>query len=130
MQKKIIIADMKQPFRLLLLLLVLTLGCPASAGARDLGELRRDEPVFAIPGGHDAVLSSARETFRLCSERPRQFSPVGMRRVQPSAERLFQHSITRFKVLSAGRGKPRCSSPFLPDAHGDYFVFALRHLLC
>jgi len=115
----------------LLLWLLLWIGAPASAAGRGADEVRREQTVVPVHAHHEAIIGNARDTLRLCHSRPQRLLPSGVRGSWHTPSPSFhprQYKSSKIRLLGSRRHKS--TAPILPDAHGDYYVLALRHLLC
>ncbi|MCI6161307.1 MAG: hypothetical protein SPI18_00555 [Prevotella sp.] len=81
---------------------------------------------------HDgAVLSDAQDVHRICNSRPQRVIASGCFKVQRAADRKgagMNNSTHLIPHFGAENGPE--TSPFRPHASFDYYVIALRHILC
>ncbi|SET27195.1 hypothetical protein [Prevotella sp. kh1p2] len=124
---------MERVLQILALIFILSVGCPEQGLAAESGQqdvemraaafLTRQLPV-AVPADPQPV-------YRVCSSRPqRLLPPFGSSRHTVSGHRLLAHR-TFYSSFSLYGGRARMeTAPFPSDASCDYYVFALKHLLC
>ena len=108
---------MRRYVKILLLLLTILLGSPCDLSANNDKEKKKFIPVECITDNGKAtgaVIVNAQNLVRICNSRPQHHLLL--------TDHLQNH-------LAEWASKTD-TSPFLPAVSSDYFVFALRRLLC
>ena len=81
---------------------------------------------------HEATLNDARGVYRLCNTRPGRLLPTHGSGSDKNAARLLavrRPVVKHLFFLHDGRRRLE-TAPFQSAASRDYYVFALRHILC
>ena len=134
---------MKRILPLIIILLTVFLGCTgkimqteALSTAEDVVALQRGKLASITDTQHgrrnEATLNDARSIYRLCNTRPQRLLPTHGSTSGKSTGRLLAARRLNVKPLSSlydGRRRLE-TSPFYSSASCDYYVFALRRLLC
>lgn len=112
--------------------LVLVLGCATEAGAREQKARDTLTDATALPLKADgALITDAHDIYRICNSRPvRLINGQGPKPHKQNSHNatVSQKTKTLFNRYDGVRRLP--SAPFRRCAPCDYFVFALRRILC
>lgn len=121
-------------FNILLLFLTILLGHPTMACAHDGIETEQEkqtEHILQAGKATGAVIANAQDLVRICNSRPQRILPSYLGKTERNFSRLLliRHVKPLKSPLTEWTQKAD-SAPFLPAVSCDYFVFALRRLLC
>jgi len=122
---------MERILKIVFLLWLSVMGATQSVMADTRKDVPQDVPQITRPEKPSAVLTDTRDVYRLCNTRPVRILPTGGR-LPWSVQKPPQH-FPYFKsqyCYVSGRTARRLSAPFLSVAPCDYYVFALRRLIC
>ncbi|MBR0272724.1 MAG: hypothetical protein IJQ59_01360 [Bacteroidaceae bacterium] len=127
---------------ILIVFLTALLGCTGDAGKADIG---LSEGIAVSYQGkrysfgdqrhghrHEATLNDARGIYRLCNTRPQRLVPSHGSKPGKSTGRWLavrRPHVKHFFFLHDGRRRLE-TAPFQSSASRDYYVFALRHIIC
>ena len=109
---------MRRYVKILLLLLTILLGSPCDLSANN-GKAT------------GAVIVNAQNLVRICNSRPQRILPSSIGKPERMTNRTHHLLLTdHLQNHLAEWASKTDTSPFLPAVSSDYFVFALRRLLC
>lgn len=118
---------------LLLLLTILLAGSTNLAASNNQLPVEDTSAKYVIDNGKAtcAVIANAQNLVRICSSRPQRVLPsyIGKPERTDSREPVSFHHQQFLNHLTEWEVKP-ITSPFPPVVSSDYFVYALRRLLC
>lgn len=119
---------------ILLLFLTILLGHPTTACAHDGIETEQEkqtENTIQAGKATGAVIANAQDLVRICNSRPQRIIPSHFGKPERYFSRLLLiRHVKQLKSPLAEWTQKAESAPFLPAVSCDYFVFALRRLLC
>lgn len=79
----------------------------------------------------EAVINDVQTLYRICSSRPqRTVTPFGKMPCRLLARFFLSHKLSTLNAISLNGNVRLETAPFPSSAPCDYYVFALRHLLC
>lgn len=119
---------------ILLLFLTIMLGHPTTACAHDgikTEQEKQTEHIIQAGKATGAVIANAQDLVRICSSRPQRILPSYFGKPERNFSRLLLiRHVKPLKNPLAEWTHKADSAPFLPAVSCDYFVYALRRLLC
>ena len=125
---------MRRYVKMLLLLLTILLGSPTDLSASNDKEKGKFIPVECITDNGKAtgaVIANAQNLVRICNSRPQRILPSGIGKPERTTSRMaYSLQSNHLQSHLAEWTSKLGTSPFLPAVSSDYFVFALRRLLC
>lgn len=93
------------------------------------------EPAVASPQGthhHEATLTDGSTLYRVCSSRPQRLLPTHGSKTERTANPcglVRQRIVKPLQFLHDSRRRLE-TAPFCISASRDYYVIALRHIIC
>lgn len=125
---------MRRSVKILLLLLTILLGSPCDLSANNGKEKKKFIPVECITDNGKAtgaVIVNAQNLVRICNSRPQRILPSSIGKPERMTSRTHHLLLTNHLQNHLAEWASKTdTSPFLPAVSSDYFVFALRRLLC
>lgn len=125
---------MRRYVKILLLLLTILLGSPCDLSANNGKEKKKFIPVECITDNGKAtgaVIVNAQSLVRICNSRPQRILPSSIGKPERMMSRTHHLLLTNHLQNHLAEWASKTdTSPFLPAVSSDYFVFALRRLLC
>jgi len=123
--------DMKKRLaHFLFLMLMLSLMPFQKTEARNEGTMHHETQALAEHNRHGIIQTVMHDVFCLCNSRPQRVIPTGGRGHVNSAKLPFQKGLRTFKKNFAGKITQYQTVIILPYAPCDYYVIALRRMLC
>ena len=116
-----------------LIVAVLALFLTPAASAEDIPQPKEYplESGYSKPEKAAAVFADMSSYYRLCTSRPERIIPVyGGGGSHPASRISFQHKSHSVNLIILGSRLRHESAPFSIAASCEYYVFALRRLLC
>ena len=132
---------MKRLTLLIIVLLTATLSCSGKAEGcqcQDAADDFQKEKIASIApkqnrNNNVAMLSNTRSTYRICNTRPQRLLPTYSSNPAKTQGKNHFYSIHKrfkfFKLPYDGRRRQE-TAPFSSSASCDYYVIALRRILC
>lgn len=131
--KKGIATRMERTLHILALLFLLFMGCPEHSLAAESGQqgVGMHAAVLHARLQSVAVPADPQSIYRVCSSRPQRVLPSFSNPRHPvNGRRLLAGKMFHSSLQRQGSRVRMETAPFQSVASCDYYVFALKHLLC